>query len=123
MAAGRIADLMGSMTIHLMQNTEDGDVRIKNGLSRKLDINPSGNLTRSAFISTIVRTLLIDGDGNCVVYPKFSRGGDLIEDLEILQPSMISFIPDGRSYDTGIKLLGPMKYCILQSIKIQKPRG
>ena len=98
MAAGRIADLMGSMTIHLMQNTEDGDVRIKNGLSRKLDINPSGNLTRSAFISTVVRTLLIDGDGNCVVYPKFSRSGDLIEDLEILPPSMISFVPDGRSY-------------------------
>lgn len=98
MAAGRIADLMGSMTIHLMQNTEDGDVRIKNGLSRKLDINPSGNLTRSAFISTVVRTLLIDGDGNCVVYPKFSRSGDLIEDLEILPPSIISFVPDGRSY-------------------------
>lgn len=55
-------------------------------------------ITRSAFISTIVRTLLIDGDGNCVVYPRFSRSGDLIEDLEILPPSMISFVPDGRSY-------------------------
>lgn len=96
MAAGRIADLIGSMTIHLMQNTDGGDIRIKNGLSRKLDIDPSRDLTRTAFISTIVRSLLIEGDGNALVYPHYQS--DLLDDLEILAPSGVSLIPSGRSY-------------------------
>lgn len=96
MAAGRIADLIGSMTIHLMQNTDHGDIRIKNGLSRKLDIEPSRDLTRAAFLSAIVRALLIEGDGNAVVYPRMADG--LLDDLELLEPSRTSFVPSGRSY-------------------------
>ena len=89
----KIAKLIGSMTIYLMQNTDDGDVRVKNELSRKMDINPNNNMTRSAFIQWIVQTLYLYGDGNAVVYPQFRRG--YLRDLKPVPASMVSFIPDG----------------------------
>ena len=57
-AVDTIARLIASMTIHLMENTDDGDVRVKNELSRKVDINPNNNMTRSNFIHWIVKTLM-----------------------------------------------------------------
>lgn len=92
-AVGKIAKLIGSMTIHLMQNTDDGDVRVKNELSRKIDINPNSNMTRSTFIQWIVNTLFLYGDGNAVVYPQFRRG--LLRDLKPMPSAMVAFAPDG----------------------------
>lgn len=92
-AVGKIAKLIGSMTIHLMQNTKDGDVRVKNELSRKIDINPNSNMTRSTFIQWIVNTLFLYGDGNAVVYPQFRSG--LLRDLKPMPSAMVSFVPDG----------------------------
>lgn len=92
-AVGKIAKLIGSMTIHLMQNTDDGDVRVKNELSRKIDINPNSNMTRSTFIQWIVNTLFLYGDGNAVVYPQFRRG--LLRDLKPMPSAMVAFVPDG----------------------------
>lgn len=89
----KIAKLIGSMTIYLMQNTDDGDVRVKNELSRKMDINPNDNMTRSAFVQWIVQTLYLYGDGNAVVYPQFRRG--YLRDLKPVPASMVSFVPDG----------------------------
>lgn len=95
-----IARLIGSMTIHLMENQEDGDVRVKNELARKIDIEPNSYTTREQFIHWIVRTLYLEGNGNAVVYPD-SRAG-IIRDLNPIPPAMASFIPDGWGYKVVI---------------------
>ena len=89
----KIAKLIGSMTIHLMQNTADGDIRVRNELSRKIDINPNSNMTRSSFVQWIVNTMYLYGDGNAVVYPQFRRG--YLRDLKPIPSAMTAFIPEG----------------------------
>lgn len=69
-AIERIADLISSMTIMLMKNTNEGDVRVKNGLSRKLDISPCTAMTRQTWMTYIVKSLLLTG--NAIVYPKIT---------------------------------------------------
>ena len=91
-----IARLLGSMTIHLMENQEDGDVRIKNQLSRKIDISPNNYMTRESFIHWIVRTLYLEGNGNAVVWPNTQAG--ILTDLQPIPPAYAAFIPDGWGY-------------------------
>lgn len=96
----KIADLVSSATIHLMENSENGDIRVRNQLSRKVDINPNRYMTRKTFISAIVRHLLLEGDGNAIVYPKTTKG--LIDDLIIIPPGQYSLIPDNYGYQIMI---------------------
>ena len=95
-AVTKIASLISSMTIHLMSNTDKGDVRIKNALSRKIDINPYRYGTRQTFIHTIVRNMLLDGDGNSFALPITNNG--LLDDIVPLAPNTVSMIPDGYGY-------------------------
>lgn len=94
MCAGVYADLISCMTIHLMQNTDQGDTRIKNELAKKLDISPNKDMTRSTFMSLLVSTLILHG--NQVTIPRYN--GELLEELQPVKPSMVSFRQDGESY-------------------------
>ena len=92
----RIAELIGSMTIKLMSNTEGGDIRIENELSRKIDINPNGNMTRIQWMTAIVMNLILYGEGNSIVMPH--TYGGILQSLEPISASRVSFIPVGNSY-------------------------
>ncbi|MDO5559413.1 MAG: phage portal protein [Oscillospiraceae bacterium] len=88
----KIADLTSNMTIMLMENGKNGDIRLKNELSKKIDINPNKNMTRKSFIHKIVTDMCMTG--NSVVLPSFS--GDYIDNLIPLNGC--SFVSKGDTY-------------------------
>lgn len=94
MGVNYLADLISSMPIHLMKNTPKGDIRQKNELARKVDVNPYRWAGRKTWMFNIVRNMLIEG--NQVVYPHTKKG--LLDDLDPLEPDLVSFVPDGRGY-------------------------
>ena len=84
-----IADLISSMTIHLMKNGDKGDARVKNGLSAKIDITHYSLTTRKAWMHKIVDDLCVRG--NSYVLPVIGRNG-FIEDLVPLPASQVTLI-------------------------------
>lgn len=97
-ACTKIAQMISTMTIHLMANTENGDVRVVNELSRKIDIEPSPYMTRKTWIEAIVMNLLLYGKGNSIVLPHTADG--YLGSLEVISPYRVSFISNvlDRSY-------------------------
>ena len=95
-ACRKIATLLSAATIHLMNNTEHGDVRIVNELSRAIDIEPMPNMTRSTWMEAIVMNLLLYGKGNSIVVPHTWKG--LLQSLEPISASRVSLLPVPGSY-------------------------
>ena len=96
-AVDRVADLVSNMTIHLMENTEKGDRRVRNELSRKIDVNPFSYMTRKNWLYKIVSDLLLHGDGNSIVYPVIKNG--LIDQLKPLRMSAVNFADNQNDYE------------------------
>ena len=92
----RIAELIGSMTIYLMANTDKGDERIINELSRKIDIEPNRNMTRSHWMTVNVMNMLLYGKGNAICVPHTYQGS--IQSLEPISAHRVSFMPVENSY-------------------------
>lgn len=92
-AVDTVARLIASMTIHLMENTGAGDIRVKNELSRKVDINPQEHMTRQTWVHWIVKTVMLSGNGNAVVWPEMAEG--MLKNLNPVPPAYVSFVPNG----------------------------
>ena len=95
-AVGMVADIISDATIWLMQNTDDGDKRLKNALSAMVDITPYSLGTRQTWMSWIVTTMLTSGDGNALVLPISSNG--LIEELIPMPGASLLPWDNGLSY-------------------------
>lgn len=90
-----ISDLVSSMTIHLMQNGQNGDIRIRDALARKVDINPWRLGTRQSLIGWITATMCIEG--NAFVMPK--TVGGMLDDLVPMPEARAQLRPDGSAYE------------------------
>lgn len=102
-ACRTIAELIGSMTIHLMANTDKGDIRVINELSRAIDINPISTMTRSHWMEAIVMNLLLHGEGNSIVWPHTWDGK--LRSLEPISASRVSFIGSAENPFREYKVL------------------
>ena len=91
-ACQAIATLVGLVSWHIMENTDNGDKRIKNELSRKIDIDPNSFTTRADFYEAIAMNMLLYGNGNAVVRPH-TEGGYL-RDLEVVPMDRVTFVLD-----------------------------
>lgn len=98
MCINEYARSIAMMTIHLMQNTGQGDVRVKNGLSRKVDISPAPHMGRTNMMYMLVRQMM--ATGNAVVYPE-TRGG-MLEWLHPLAPTQYQMIDREDGYEVRL---------------------
>lgn len=72
-----IADLISTMPIHLMENQANGDVRIKDELARKVDVEPWALGTRQSWMQWIVETILTEGEAVVIPVTDWGRILDL----------------------------------------------
>lgn len=106
-ACRKIAELVGMLTIHILENTENGDKRIINELSAKIDIDPNPLMTRKNFIEALVMNMLLYGKGNafCLVNTAAGENGArYIGSLVPVPASKATINPsiDGYSYTVTI---------------------
>lgn len=87
----KIASLIGATTLHLMENTPAGDVRVRDELARMIDIAPTPTMTRAAWMEAVVQNLLLYGAGNAIVLPHYEGG--YLADLEPIAPARVCLTP------------------------------
>lgn len=78
-AVGGLADIVSNATIQLMRNTADGDIRVRNELSRFMDLHPYRLGSRKDLVSWIVCTMCSASNGSAFVLPR--TNGGLLADL------------------------------------------
>lgn len=125
-----IADRVSDMTIMLMKNGANGDTRIKDGLAKKVDVNPNKFLTRKNFVKRIILDMMLYGSAVVVphyVSSEFATDGELLDDLELLDASAVQVeaSPDGYriNYKTRIYTRDEVLHFILNPSVSEPYRG
>jgi HK97 family phage portal protein len=95
----KIADLVSSMTIMLMQNGEKGDIRLKNAMSKKIDVYPNHHMSRKNFIYRIVSDMITHGNAVCL--PVVVAG--LLDNIIIWDGYSCSFRGNDETYEISYK--------------------
>ena len=101
-----IADLISNMTIWLIENEDGVDKKVKNGLSRVIDIEPNKFQTRKDFMFNLTKTLLIEG--NQITKPIYDRKEGYLASLKPYEPNRVGFLIGKDGY--LIELDGKTKY-------------
>lgn len=91
----KVADIVSNMTLMLMENGENGDIRIYDKLSQKIDIHPYKDMTRKQWLYSIVSSMM--RYGNSIVLPHVNSDG-ILEDLEIIPNSQFSLMETSDGY-------------------------
>lgn len=90
-AVNKLAELVSNMSIHLLQNTANGNVRVSNGLERLIDVEPAKGMTRKSWISKIIWDLFVYGDGNSIFQIVAEPGADYLSELRPLDMTRVSY--------------------------------
>lgn len=102
-AVNTIAELVSSMSIHLLQNTDKGDKRVSNELARIIDVSPAKGMTRKTWLTKIIRDLYLYGDGNSLCQIIVQPGSDYLSELRPLDMAQVSYIYDSQSADLRVR--------------------
>ncbi|WP_225047418.1 phage portal protein [Lacticaseibacillus kribbianus] len=102
-AVNTIAELVSSMSIHLLENTDKGDKRVNNELSRLIDVSPSKGMTRKTWLTKIVRDLYLYGDGNSLCQIVVQPGSEYLSELRPLDMANVSYIYDSQTADLRVR--------------------
>lgn len=94
-----LCDLISTMTIHMMENRDNGDVRLHDDLARFFDIYPYRMGTRQTFISWIVKMLVTTGNAFCL--PTYRDG--ILSDLTPMPEASAIGRDAGLSYEVHWK--------------------
>ena len=95
-AVGGLADIVSNATIQLFRNAENGDIRVRNELSRFVDIHPWRYGGRKDWVEWIVETMLLSPCGSAFVLPQ-TQGG-LLVDLTPMPGATVASADGGLTY-------------------------
>ena len=99
-AVRTIARIIGSITIHIMKNGPNGDERIVNELSRKIDIEPNPYMNRSELVEFLVATMMLYGDGNAIA--RVRTEGGYLRSIDPIPADRVSLMPQDYGYTVTI---------------------